>query len=91
MVFCYLVFSAVTMKKNKAKASSNTEKEFVFEFRAGKHNCVLKVPLQLPVQENISDLHGRLMLLHKIPCYLESGEIVILSPSLSITTALTVT
>ncbi|XP_004569192.1 ferry endosomal RAB5 effector complex subunit 3 isoform X2 [Maylandia zebra] len=64
--------AAVTMKKNKAKASSNTEKEFVFEFRAGKHNCVLKVPLQLPVQENISDLHGRLMLLHKIPCYLES-------------------
>uniref|UniRef100_A0A669CVL8 FERRY endosomal RAB5 effector complex subunit 3 n=1 Tax=Oreochromis niloticus TaxID=8128 RepID=A0A669CVL8_ORENI len=59
------------MKKNKAKASSNTEKEFVFEFRAGKHNCVLKVPLQFPVQENISDLHGRLMLLHKIPCYLE--------------------
>uniref|UniRef100_A0A3Q4HR67 FERRY endosomal RAB5 effector complex subunit 3 n=1 Tax=Neolamprologus brichardi TaxID=32507 RepID=A0A3Q4HR67_NEOBR len=59
------------MKKNKAKASSNTEKEFVFEFRAGKHNCVLKVPLQFPVQENISDLHGRLMLLHKMPCFLE--------------------
>uniref|UniRef100_A0A7N8X9X0 CL004 protein n=1 Tax=Mastacembelus armatus TaxID=205130 RepID=A0A7N8X9X0_9TELE len=48
------------------------EKEFVFEFRAGKHNCVLKVPLQFPVQENISDLHGRLMLLHKIPCYIEN-------------------
>uniref|UniRef100_A0A8C9YEV9 FERRY endosomal RAB5 effector complex subunit 3 n=1 Tax=Sander lucioperca TaxID=283035 RepID=A0A8C9YEV9_SANLU len=48
------------------------EKEFVFEFRAGKHNCVLKVPLQFPVQENIRDLHGRLMLLHKIPCYIEN-------------------
>ncbi|XP_030587516.1 ferry endosomal RAB5 effector complex subunit 3 [Archocentrus centrarchus] len=60
------------MKKSKGKASSNAEKEFVFEFRAGKHSCVLKVPLQFPVQENISDLHGRLMLLHKIPCYLES-------------------
>uniref|UniRef100_A0A7N8XCT6 CL004 protein n=1 Tax=Mastacembelus armatus TaxID=205130 RepID=A0A7N8XCT6_9TELE len=60
------------MKKNKGKASSTAEKEFVFEFRAGKHNCVLKVPLQFPVQENISDLHGRLMLLHKIPCYIEN-------------------
>ncbi|KAM9754002.1 ferry endosomal RAB5 effector complex subunit 3 [Menidia menidia] len=60
------------MKKSKAKANSAAEKEFVFEFRAGKHNCVLKVPLQFPVQLNISDLHGRLMLLHKIPCYIES-------------------
>ncbi|CAK6969221.1 protein C12orf4 homolog [Scomber scombrus] len=59
------------MKKNKGKSSSTAEKEFVFEFRAGKHNCVLKVPLQFPVQENINDLHGRLMLLHKIPCYIE--------------------
>ncbi|XP_028264286.1 ferry endosomal RAB5 effector complex subunit 3 [Parambassis ranga] len=60
------------MKKNKAKANSTAEKEFVFEFRVGKHNCVLKVPLHFPVQENISDLHGRLMLLHKIPCYIEN-------------------
>ncbi|KAF1387260.1 hypothetical protein PFLUV_G00103520 [Perca fluviatilis] len=65
-------FSAANMKKNKGKANSTVEKEFVFEFRAGKHNCVLKVPLQFPVQENIRDLHGRLMLLHKIPCYIEN-------------------
>lgn len=62
------------MKKSKCKVNSSTEKEFVFEFKAGKHNCVLKVPLRFPVQENISDLHGRLMLLHKIPCYIENGE-----------------
>lgn len=61
------------MKKNKCKVSCSAEKEFVFEFKAGKHNCVLKVPLKFPVQENISDLHGRLMLLHKIPCYIENG------------------
>uniref|UniRef100_A0A672HNX7 CL004 protein n=1 Tax=Salarias fasciatus TaxID=181472 RepID=A0A672HNX7_SALFA len=60
------------MKKVKGKANSTAEKEFVFEFKAGKHNCVLKVPLQFPVQQNISDLHGRLMLLHKIPCYIEN-------------------
>uniref|UniRef100_A0A3Q1FTR7 FERRY endosomal RAB5 effector complex subunit 3 n=1 Tax=Acanthochromis polyacanthus TaxID=80966 RepID=A0A3Q1FTR7_9TELE len=59
------------MKKNKGKAPSAAEKEFVFEFRAGKHSCVLRVPLQVPVQENIRDLHGRLMLLHRIPCYIE--------------------
>ncbi|XP_056137881.1 protein C12orf4 homolog isoform X1 [Lampris incognitus] len=60
------------MKKNKGKVNNAAEKEFVFEFRAGKHNCVLKVPLQFPVQENISDLHGRLVLLHKIPCFVEN-------------------
>uniref|UniRef100_A0A3Q3VPF0 Uncharacterized protein n=1 Tax=Mola mola TaxID=94237 RepID=A0A3Q3VPF0_MOLML len=60
------------MKKNKCKASSSTEKEFVFEFKAATHKCVLKVPLQFPVEENINDLHGRLMLLHKIPCYIEN-------------------
>ncbi|XP_062246342.1 protein C12orf4 homolog isoform X2 [Platichthys flesus] len=60
------------MKRNKVKTASVAEKEFVFEFTAGTHNCVLKVPLSFPVQENISDLHGRLMLLHKIPCYIEN-------------------
>ncbi|KAF6738018.1 C12orf4-like protein [Oryzias melastigma] len=60
------------MKKSKGKAITSTEKEFVFDFRAGKHNCVLKVPLQFPAQVNVSDLHGRLMLLHKIPCYIEN-------------------
>ncbi|XP_061630986.1 protein C12orf4 homolog isoform X2 [Phyllopteryx taeniolatus] len=67
------------MKKIKGKASNKTEKEFVFEFKAGRHNCVLKVPLQFPVQENISDHHGRLMLLHKIPCYIENELKVSLS------------
>uniref|UniRef100_A0A8C7XN82 FERRY endosomal RAB5 effector complex subunit 3 n=1 Tax=Oryzias sinensis TaxID=183150 RepID=A0A8C7XN82_9TELE len=60
------------MKKSKGKASSCTKKEFVFDFRAGKCNCVLKVPLQFPAQVNVSDLHGRLMMLHKIPCFIEN-------------------
>ncbi|XP_035982950.1 protein C12orf4 homolog isoform X2 [Fundulus heteroclitus] len=60
------------MKRSKGKANGTTEKEFVFEFKAGKTSCVLKVPLHFPVQLNISDLHGRLMLLHKIPCYIEN-------------------
>ncbi|KAL7885445.1 hypothetical protein AOLI_G00057400 [Acnodon oligacanthus] len=59
------------MRKNKGKTNT-TEKEFVFEYKAGRNRCVLKVPLQFPVQENVSDLHGRLMLLHKIPCFVEN-------------------
>ncbi|XP_076878128.1 ferry endosomal RAB5 effector complex subunit 3 isoform X2 [Brachyhypopomus gauderio] len=59
-------------KMRKVKGKTNTtEKEFVFEFKAGRNHCVLKVPLQFPVKENVSDLHGRLMLLHKIPCFVE--------------------
>ncbi|XP_014868188.1 PREDICTED: protein C12orf4 homolog [Poecilia mexicana] len=59
------------MKTSRSKASGTADREFVFEFKAGKNICVLRVPLQLPVQLNIRDLHGRLMLLHKIPCYIE--------------------
>ncbi|XP_010881805.1 protein C12orf4 homolog isoform X1 [Esox lucius] len=59
------------MKKNKGKVNITTEKEFEFKFRAGKNDCVLKVPLQFPVQENVNDLHGRLMLLHRMPCFVE--------------------
>lgn len=70
MLYCCI---SGAMKRNKCKVSCSSEKEFVFEFKAGKHNCVLKVPLRFPVQENISDLNGRLMLLHKIPCYIENG------------------
>ncbi|KAK1804538.1 hypothetical protein P4O66_020548 [Electrophorus voltai] len=58
------------MRKIKGKTNT-TEKEFVFEFKAGRNHCVLKVPLEFPVKENVSDLHGRLMLLHKIPCFVE--------------------
>ncbi|KAL0968529.1 hypothetical protein UPYG_G00268060 [Umbra pygmaea] len=60
------------MKKNKGKINVTTEKEFVFKFKAGKSDCILNVPLQFPVQENVTDLHGRLMLLHKIPCFVEN-------------------
>ena len=62
------------MKKNKAKASGAVERDLVFGFKAGQHQCELKVPLQFPVKDNVSDLHGRLMLLHKIPCFVEDGE-----------------
>lgn len=62
------------MRKNKGKTNT-IEKEFVFEFKSGKHHCILKVPLQFPLRENVSDLHGRIMLLHKIPCFVENGNV----------------
>uniref|UniRef100_A0A8C1BSS9 FERRY endosomal RAB5 effector complex subunit 3 n=2 Tax=Cyprinus carpio TaxID=7962 RepID=A0A8C1BSS9_CYPCA len=59
------------MRKNKGKTNT-IEKEFMFEFKSGQHHCVLKVPLQFPLRENVNDLHGRIMLLHKIPCFVEN-------------------
>ncbi|KAK1169199.1 hypothetical protein AOXY_G10157 [Acipenser oxyrinchus oxyrinchus] len=58
------------MKRNKGKVVT-TEREFRFEFKAGKQSCVLSVPVEFPVQDNASDLHGRLMLLHSLPCFVE--------------------
>lgn len=65
----------VKMRKNKGKTNT-IEKEFMFEFTAGKNHCVLKVPLQFPLRENVNDLHGRIMLLHKIPCFVENGNVL---------------
>lgn len=63
------------MRKNKGKTNT-IEKEFMFEFKSGQHHCVLKVPLQFPLRENVNDLHGRIMLLHKIPCFVENGNVL---------------
>ncbi|XP_062449218.1 protein C12orf4 homolog isoform X3 [Rhea pennata] len=59
------------MKSNKGKACTR-ERDFVYEFSAGNQHSVLTVPLKFPVQENISHLHGRLMLLHNLPCVIEN-------------------
>lgn len=66
------------MKRNKGKVVT-TEREFRFEFKAGKQSCVLSVPVEFPVQDNASDLHGRLMLLHSLPCFVEKNLKVALS------------
>ncbi|XP_033888302.2 protein C12orf4 homolog [Acipenser ruthenus] len=60
------------MKRNKGKVVT-TEREFRFEFKPGKQSCVLSVPVEFPVQGNASDLHGRLMLLHSLPCFVEKN------------------
>ncbi|NXN07731.1 CL004 protein, partial [Indicator maculatus] len=59
------------MKPNKGKTCTR-ERDYVYEFNAGNQHLVLTVPLRFPVQENISHLHGRLMLLHNLPCFIES-------------------
>ncbi|XP_075459196.1 ferry endosomal RAB5 effector complex subunit 3 isoform X2 [Ascaphus truei] len=58
------------MKPDKTTTCS-TEKDFVYKFQADVQSFVLTVPLQFPVQENLSHFHGRLMLLHNLPCFIE--------------------
>ncbi|XP_062346945.1 protein C12orf4 homolog isoform X2 [Cinclus cinclus] len=59
------------MKPNKGKTLTR-ERDYVYKFRAGNEDLVLTVPLKFPVQENISHLHGRLMVLHNLPCFIEN-------------------
>ncbi|KAL2776996.1 protein C12orf4 isoform b [Daubentonia madagascariensis] len=59
------------MKKNRERFC-NREREFVYKFKVGSQCLELRVPLQFPVQENASHLHGRLMLLHSLPCFIEN-------------------
>ncbi|XP_068134462.1 ferry endosomal RAB5 effector complex subunit 3 [Hyperolius riggenbachi] len=58
------------MKPGKGKANY-TERDFIYKFQAGSQSYVLTVPLQFPVHENLDHLHGRLMLLHDLPCFIE--------------------
>lgn len=58
------------MKKNRERFC-NREREFVYKFKVGSQCLELRVPLRFPVQENASHLHGRLMLLHSLPCFIE--------------------
>lgn len=60
------------MKKNR-EGFCNKEREFVYKFKVGTECLELRVPLKFPVQENASHLHGRLMLLHSLPCFIENG------------------
>ncbi|KAM9171093.1 ferry endosomal RAB5 effector complex subunit 3 isoform 1-T3 [Pangshura tecta] len=59
------------MKANKGKTCTR-EREFLYKFNAGNQRLVLTVPLKFPGQENASHLHGRLMLLHNLPCFIEN-------------------
>ncbi|XP_008585306.1 PREDICTED: uncharacterized protein C12orf4 homolog [Galeopterus variegatus] len=59
------------MKKNRERFCDR-EREFVYTFKVGSQCLELRVPLKFPVQENASHLHGRLMLLHSLPCFIEN-------------------
>ncbi|XP_066487826.1 ferry endosomal RAB5 effector complex subunit 3 isoform X1 [Tiliqua scincoides] len=61
---------ALKMKANQGKICSK-ERDFVYEFSTGNQHFVLTIPLTFPVQENASYLHGRVMLLHSLPCFVE--------------------
>ncbi|XP_006172092.1 protein C12orf4 homolog isoform X2 [Tupaia chinensis] len=59
------------MKKTRERFC-NKEREFVYKFKVGSQCLELRVPLTFPAQENASHLHGRLMLLHDLPCFIEN-------------------
>ncbi|NWX85641.1 CL004 protein, partial [Nothoprocta ornata] len=59
------------MKSNKEKTCTR-ERDFVYKFNAGNQHLLLTVPLKFPVRENVSHLHGHLMLLHHLPCVIEN-------------------
>ncbi|KAM5262575.1 ferry endosomal RAB5 effector complex subunit 3 [Ctenodactylus gundi] len=59
------------MKKNEERLC-NKEREFVYTFKVGSERLELRVPLTFPVQDDASHLHGRLMLLHDLPCFIEN-------------------
>lgn len=63
-----------TRIKEKPPHFQSSEKTFVFNFKTGHETNVLTVPILIPMQGSISDLHGRLMLLHNLPYFVESGE-----------------
>lgn len=46
----------------------------MYKFQVGRERFELRVPLRFPVDENASHLHGRLILLHSLPCFVENGE-----------------
>ncbi|XP_069084512.1 ferry endosomal RAB5 effector complex subunit 3 [Pleurodeles waltl] len=58
------------MKPNE-DIMSTKEIHFVYKFVAGHQSCELTVPIEFPLQENAVHLHGRLMLLHNLPCFIE--------------------
>ncbi|KAL5018621.1 hypothetical protein ScPMuIL_004343 [Solemya velum] len=47
------------------------EKEFVFTFSSKDQKSTLKVPVTIPLQQSASDLVGRLVAAHNLPCYVE--------------------
>lgn len=61
-----------TRIKEKPPHFQSSEKTFVFNFKTGHETNVLTAPILIPMQGSISDLHGRLMLLHNLPYFVES-------------------
>ncbi|XP_072922439.1 ferry endosomal RAB5 effector complex subunit 3 isoform X1 [Hemitrygon akajei] len=61
-----------TRIKEKPTHFQSSEKTFVFNFKSGQQSYVLSAPLQIPMQGSINDLHGRLMLLHNLPYFVEN-------------------
>ena len=58
----------------------STEREFTFEFSCKNQKSILKVPVVIPPAQSAADLTGRLVNQHNLPCFVESGKILVICP-----------
>ncbi|XP_064617462.1 protein C12orf4 homolog [Liolophura sinensis] len=49
----------------------STEKDFVFKFSSKGLDSKLTIPVMIPLRQPVSDLVGRLIKAHNLPCYVE--------------------
>ncbi|XP_060698864.1 protein C12orf4 homolog isoform X3 [Hemiscyllium ocellatum] len=66
-----VMLRSTRIKENSANVRPS-EKTFIFNFKTGHQSCVLTAPIQIPMQGSINDLHGRLMLLHNLPYFIDN-------------------
>lgn len=52
---------------------ATTVKDFVFQFGSRGLQSKLTVPVTIPLDQTVSDLVGRLMKVHNLPCFVEEG------------------
>ena len=49
------------------------QRKFVFNFGSKGVRSTLEVPVNIPLEQTVRDLVGRLVRAHNIPCYVEDG------------------
>ena len=50
------------------------QRKFVFGFGSKGIRSTLEVPVNIPLEQTVRDLVGRLVRAHNIPCYVEDGR-----------------
>jgi len=48
--------------------------EFTFNFSIHQNQCVLRIPITLPLKESVRELMYRVIASHNVPCYIHNGK-----------------